>query len=158
MHLINFVAILCDGSTDNSFIEKEVLYLIFTGAETFKPTMKFFEVAVPVDSPDGPGLKHAIFAIFHKHSLESVLGKIVFLSSYGASVNSGKDLGLIRLLQEDFPRISFIWCFSHRLELAIKDALKEFIEPVDTLLLHLFYLYKKLSKKHRELERNPKIA
>ena len=54
-------------------------------------------------------------------------------------------------MQEDFPWISFIWCFSHQLELALKDALKEFIEPVDTSLMHLFYLYKKSSKKHREL-------
>ena len=36
--------------------------------------------------------------------------------------------------------------------MALKDALKEFIEPVDTSLMHLFYLYKKLSKKHRELK------
>ena len=58
----------------------------------------------------------------------------------------------IRLLEEDFPWISFLWCFSHRLELALKDALKEFIEPVDTSLMHLFYLYKKSSKKHQELK------
>ena len=45
------------------------------------------------------------------------------------------------LLQEDFPWISFIWSFSHQLGLALKDALKEFIEPVDTSLMHLFYLY-----------------
>ena len=30
--------------------------------------------------------------------------------------------------------------------------MKEFIEPVDTSLMHLFYLYKKSSKKHRELK------
>ena len=150
LHLVNFIAILCDGSTDNSVIEQEVLYVIFTDPETFKPTMKFFEFVAPTDSQDPPGLKNAIFATFHKHSLESVLSKIVFLSSDGASVNSGKDSGQIRtitrllhsgLLQEDFPWISFIWCFSHQLGLALKDALKEFIEPVDTSLMHLFYLY-----------------
>ena len=152
LHLVNFIAILCDGSTDNSVIEQEVLYVIFTDPETFKPTMKFFEFVAPTDSQDPPGLKNTIFATFHKHSLESVLSKIVFLSSDGASVNSSKDSGLIRLLQEDFPWISFIWCFSHRLELALKDALKEFIKPVDTSLMHLFYLYKKSSKKHQELK------
>ena len=151
-HLVNFIAILCDGSTDNSIIELEVLYVIFTDPETFKPTMKFFEVIARADSQDAPGLKNAIFATFHKHSLESVLSKIVFLSSDGASVNSSKDSELIRLLQEDFPWISFIWCFCHRSELALKGALKAFIEPVDTSLMHLFYLYKKSSKKHQELK------
>ena len=75
--------------------------------------MKFFEVVAPADSQGAPGLKNAMFTTFHKHSLESVLSKIAFLSSDGASVKSGKDSGLIRLLQEDFLWISFIWCFSH---------------------------------------------
>ena len=152
LHLVNFITILCDRSTDNSVIEQEVLYVIFTDPEPFKPTMKFFKVVAPADSQDAPGLKNAIFATFHKHYLESVLSKIVFLSSDGAFVNSDKDSGLIRLLKEDFPWISFVWCFSHRLELALKDALKEFIEPADISLMHLFYLYKKSSKKHRELK------
>ena len=64
LHLVNFIAILCDGSTDNSIIEQEVLYVIFTDPETFKPTMKFFEVVAPADSQDAPGLKTAIFAVF----------------------------------------------------------------------------------------------
>ena len=34
LHLVNFIAILCDGSTDNSVIEQEVLYVIFTDPET----------------------------------------------------------------------------------------------------------------------------
>ena len=97
LHLVNFIAILCDGLTDNNVIEQEVLYVIFTDPETFKPSMTFFEVVTPADSQDAPRLKNAIFATFHKHSLESVLSKIVFLSSDGASVNSGKDSGLIRL-------------------------------------------------------------
>ena len=102
LHLVNFIAILYGRSTDNSIIEQEVLYVIFKDPETFKPTMKFLEVVAPADSQDTAGLKNAIFSIFHKHSLESVLSKIVFLSSDGASVNSCKDSGLIRLLQEDF--------------------------------------------------------
>ena len=54
-------------------------YVIFTDPETFKPTMKFFEVVALADSHDAPRLKNAIFVTFHKQSLESVLSKIVFL-------------------------------------------------------------------------------
>ena len=64
--------------------------------------MKFFKVVAPADSQDAPGLKNAIFATFHKHSLESVLSKIVFLSSDGASVNSGKDLGADQAITRRF--------------------------------------------------------
>ena len=64
LHLVNFIAILCDGSTDNSIIEQEVLYVIFPEPETFKPTMKFFEVVAPADSQDAPGLKNPILQHF----------------------------------------------------------------------------------------------
>ena len=72
----------------------------------------------------------------------------MFLSSDGASVNSRKHSGLIRLIQE-FPWVSFIWCFSHRFEHVLKDSLKSFIDPVDESLLHQFYLYKNSSKKYK---------
>ena len=44
LHLVSFITILCDRSTDNNVIEQGVLYVIFTDPETFKPSMKFFEV------------------------------------------------------------------------------------------------------------------
>ena len=107
---MNLLAILCDGSTDKSITEQEVVYVILTDSE-----------------------------------------KIVFLSSDGASVNCGNS-GLIKLFQEDYPSISFIWCFSHELELAIKDALKEYMELVNTMLTHLYYPYSKSSRKHHKLQ------
>ena len=150
---VNFLAILCDGSTDKSITEQEVVYVIFADPETCKPTMKFFQVISTADSQDAPGLKQGIIDTFKNFSLECVLAKIVFLSSDGASVNCGKHSGLIRLFQEEYPWMSFIWCFSHRLELALKDALKEFMEPVDVTLRHLYYMYTNSSKKHRELKK-----
>ena len=56
------------------------------------------------------------------------------------------------MFQEDYEWICFIWCFSHRLELALKDSLKEFFDCVDESLRHLYYLYKNSSKKLRELK------
>ena len=58
-------------------------------------------------------------------------------------MNSGMKLGLISLLKEDYDWISFVWCFSHRLELGLKGSLDEFIKPLDKSLIHLYYLYKK---------------
>ena len=56
---------------------------------------------------------------------------------------------LIRLFQEDYPWLSFIWYLSHRFEFLLKDTLSEFFEPVDTSLTHLFYLCLNSSKKYR---------
>ena len=73
LHLAHFIAILCDGSTDNSLTQQEILYVIYTDPETFKPTMKFFKVSAPSYNQDAPGLKQAIFTIFRKNMLELVL-------------------------------------------------------------------------------------
>ena len=152
LEFVNFIAVLCDGSTDNSVTEQQVFYFIFVDPETFKLTIKFLEVFTPSDGQDALGSKDAITATFKKHSLESVLEKMVLLGSDGASVNSGKNSGLIKLFQEELPWLSFIWCSSHRLELTLKDALNDYMEPVETSSMHLFYLYKQSSKKHRELK------
>ena len=64
LRVAHFIAILCDGSTDNSITQQAVLYVIYCDPETFKPTMKFFEVAAPSYNQDAPGLKQVIFAIF----------------------------------------------------------------------------------------------
>ena len=151
--MVNFIPVLCDGSTDKSVTEQEVIFVVFVDPEANRPVMKFSHIAAPEKSQDARGLKNAIVSGFKEHGLESALGKMVFLSSDGASVNSGAKSGLIRLFQEEYPWISFIWCFSHRLELSLKDALKEFIEPVETSLRHLYYLYNNSSKKASRTEK-----
>ena len=88
---------------------------------------------------------------FEKFNLFSLLDKVVFLSSDGASVNSEKKSRLISLFCKQNEWMTFIRCFNHKLELALKDSLKDYISPNDELLLHLFNLYKNLSNKHREL-------
>ena len=77
---------------------------------------------------------------------------MVFLASDGASVNIGMKSGLISLLKEDYERISFTWHFSHPLELGLWDSLNKFIKPLDQLLIHLNYLYKKSSKKNARVK------
>ena len=146
---MKFIAILCDGTTDRSITEQEVLYIMFVDPDTLEPKLAFLECLGLESSQDVVGVLDAIKAAFEKYNLSCVLEKIVFLSSDGASVNSGKKSGLIVLLRQEYEWVSFIWCFSHRLELALKDALKVFIKPVDDSLIHLFYLYKNSSKKHR---------
>ena len=74
-----------------------------------------------------------------------------FIGSDGASVNSGKDSGLIKKIQEDQPYVRFLWYFTHQLE-SLKDAMKKYMEPVDESLHHLYYLYENYSKNNRELK------
>ena len=61
--------------------------------------------------------------------------------------------GLISSVRNEFPWVGFIWCFAHRLELALKDVLKEWMDPITTCLQNLYYLNEKSSKKFRELKK-----
>ena len=149
---VNFIGILCDGSVDSSVNEQEVIYVTFTDPDTQNPTLKFLHVVSPEIGQDAAGLKEAIKYAFEINGLENAMDKIVFFASDGASVNSGKESGLVRKLQEDYEWIVFLWCFSHRLELAIKEATKDYFEAVDESLRHLYYLHERSSKKHRELK------
>ena len=84
--------------------------------------------------------------------MTDAIQKIVFFGSDGTNTNSGLKTGLTTKLKDDISWIQFIWCVSHRLELSMKDALKEFMKPADDSLVHLYYLFKKSSKKLSQLK------
>ena len=130
---VNFIAILCDGNINASITELEVVF--FVDPDSMQPTLEFFECLGLGSSQDTTGIFDAIIAAFQRHDLSSLLQIINFLSSDAASVNSGHKSGLISPLCEDLKWATFIWCFSHRLELALKDGLKMYTSPVDKSLI-----------------------
>ena len=95
---VNFIAILCDGTTDRSITEQEVIYIMFVDPDTMESKLIFFECLGLESSQDAGGVLDAIKAAFEQHKLSSIMDKIILLSSNGASVNSGKKSGLIALL------------------------------------------------------------
>ena len=90
-----FFSLLCDGSTDHSITEQEVVYIAYCNPKTFELCLKYFYLASPKDSQDAQGLKQCIFDALKKHKVGDMIPKIMFLSSDGALVNSGKYSGLI---------------------------------------------------------------
>ena len=150
---VNFIAILCDGTTDTSITEQEVIYIFFIDPDTMKPTLSFFECLRLEDSQDANSIFDAIKAALEKHNLLSLLEKLIFLPSDGTSVNIGEKSGPVTLFSEQDEWITFIRSFCHCLELALKDALKEYTSPVDESLMHLFCLYKNSSKKTRKAKK-----
>ena len=78
--------------------------------------------------------------------------KLVGVGTDGAASNIATS-GLKGLVEGRLGWIFWMWCLAHRLELAIKDALKgTCFDLVDEMLLRLYYLYEKSPKKCRELE------
>ena len=73
-----------------------------------KLLLTFFECLELESSQDVNGILDAIKVAFEKFSISSLLNKEVFLSSDGASVNSGKKSGLISLFREQNEWMTFI--------------------------------------------------
>jgi hypothetical protein len=86
-------------------------------------------------------------------SRESVLGTgempvLVGGGTDGASVNIGEHNGLKAKMQQELPWLFWAWCYSHRLELACKDAFcSPLFKDITDILCRLFYLYHKSPKK-----------
>ena len=147
----NFVSILCDGSTDKAVIEMECIYVLYVDPDTFTPVCSFFKLEDPL-SQEATGIFNAIKKAFTDNGVEELLERVFFLGSDGASVNSSGVKVLIMHFRVAYPWVVFVRCLSHRLELTIKHGLKDIMEPIDTCLRNLYYLYKKSSKKTRELK------
>ena len=59
-------------------------------------------------SQDASGIYEAIKKAFTEVGLETCLDKIIFLALDGAAVNTGLKNGLIKLIQDDRPCVSFV--------------------------------------------------
>ena len=70
--------------------------------------------------------------------------KLIGVGCDGANVNMGTTGGLKGLLTETMPWVVVFWCLAHRLELALRDVLRQtFFVHVDEMLLRAYYLYPK---------------
>ena len=148
----NFIAIMTDGTTDAAVSEQEVIYLSYLDPDEFEPRTTFFRLQQLHGGQDADILMNAIRDAFQINGMTNEFQKLVFFGSDGTNTNSGLKTGLITKLKNEIPWIQFIWCISHRLELSMKDALEKFINPVDESLRHLYYLFKKSSKKLSQLK------
>ena len=146
----NFISVLCDGSTDSAIIGKECIYMLHVDPDTFSSTLSLFSLKSPT-SQDAEGILQAIKSALEEKGLDELWEKLVFLCTDGASVNSGLKSGLIKQIKDKIPWVAFMWCLSQRLELALKDALSNWMNQINKCLTNLFYLYKNSSKKLREV-------
>ena len=79
--------------------------------------------------------------------------KMIGLGCDGTNANIGSRNGLKGYLTEDIPWFIVSCCLAHRLELSVKDALKDtFLKEIDELLLQVYYVYEKSPKKCHELK------
>ena len=146
-----FFSIMCDGSTDASVTEKELVYVHFVNDKTGDVQSNFF-CLTDVKHATAQGLKDGLDEIFADVDM-SLKGNLICVCADGASVNMGAKKGLVALLRNDeMPWLIGMHCLNHRLELAAKNAFEDtYLNEITDMLLSTYYVYEKSPKRLREL-------
>ncbi|CAB3993296.1 zinc finger 862-like [Paramuricea clavata] len=138
-----FFSLLIDGSTDKSNADNEATLVVWFDPED-----------IEVESLDGDNVDDEAIdpGVVSRVTNTNSNRKLVGIGTDGASSNVAAR-GLKGLVEQKLPWIFWMWCLAHRLELAIKDALRgTFFDSIDEMLLRLYYVYEKSPKKCIELE------
>ncbi len=147
-----FFSLQADASVDAGNIELELYLILYFDALTEDGIVhvrsKFFS-ARHLGSGTGEGLFESLKTAVEYMDVVDRKTKMIGFGCDGASANMA-DGGLKGLLKREFPWIFVFWCLAHRLELAVKDALKStFFSVIDD---RMYYIYEKSPKKCRALE------
>ena len=103
-------------------------------------------------SGNAEGLHECFGRALSYMGIDDVPHKLIGFGCDGTNVNIG-ERALKGLLQAHKPWLVVCWCMAHRLELAIKDALRgTFFSTIDEQLMRAYYLYAKSPKKCRDLQ------
>ena len=154
-----FMAVLGDGTTDSSITEQEMFFLRTCNAGEVSES---FAAVKQVEKGNAAGIHEALqSSVSSPEHLQipwnEFASKLVALGSDGASVMTGHRSGLAALLKQSQPAIVIIHCFAHKLELSFKDAVKKtklHEKAVGTLLMGLYYFYKKSALNRSMLKRS----
>ena len=134
---------LNDGSSNTSVSEKQLVYVLFL--ENGFPNIKFVitENEKNVKNANAEGILDCIKESFHRLGIADIYKRIVGLNVDEASVNTGRFTGLGARMKEKTPWLEVIHCFSHRLELALKDAFRQSpaFKSIESLITNLCNLY-----------------
>ena len=147
-----FFSLQADSSTDTGNTENELFLVLYFDPHSTDGKVhvrdRFFTVR-HLGSGTASGLLECLRRALQYMNITDWQQKIIGLGCDGCSANMG-ERGLRGLLQQSLPWVVVFWCLAHRLELSLKDALKNtFFSSVDELLLQVYYVYEKSPKKSR---------
>ena len=154
LHSSDYFSAYCDGSTDRSNSEKEIVMVRVL--VDYYPRIKFLKLVEPPNTK-GTGIFQAIGNAFEDFGFteSKYTKKMIGFGSDGANVMMGERQGVITLLKEEGHAlwVLSVWCLTHRLELAVKDCFKDtYMDVVTEVLTLVYYFYKGAAKRHREVQ------
>lgn len=115
----------------------------------------FLDLVELTDGVDAECIYNSMMASLHKAGIDDDFLKthLISIATDGAAVLTGKASGLVVRLKEKFPNVQSVHCLAHRLELAVKDALKDSAgtNQFEFFISKLYSLYNQSSRNARLL-------
>jgi hypothetical protein len=146
-----FFSLTIDGASDISGTEQESIYVHWCDKGVRR--QRFVEFVSP-QSTSSQDIYDAVAGVLVSHDIDQ--NKMVGVTTDGASNMMGCKRGFSTLLKNNIPDLVAIHCIVHRLELSVKDSVKvvqkQMYDKSMTLLIGLYYLYKRSSKQKKHLE------
>lgn len=160
----HFISILSDGSQARKTNDEKELILVRTERNGLPVyfVVSLLEMA-SLGGTDANSIKAAIDGVFHSAEdddscngripLTDYRTKVVSVTSDGASVNLGVYNGVLTQMKRERDWLVTIHCVNHRLELALKDAVKAFkpFDEVDRFYQDVWSLLKNSGKLKSEV-------
>jgi hypothetical protein len=138
-----FLSFMCDESTDSAITEECMIFL--RSAKGGKINTYFLAIE-SLERANAENIYKTLYNSFESNlnlKKMDITKKLVGMATDGAAVLQGVRTGVAARMREDQPAIQVIHCMAHRLELALKDVLKNQPESkkVDTFLLNIYLFY-----------------
>lgn len=147
-----FCSITIDGATDISGEEQESMFVHFCHKGRIHNRFLSFMSPATTSSDD---IYNSVCSTLVKCQID--IKKVVGTTTDGASNMMGTKKGFTQLMKKTSPDLIATHCLAHRLELAIKDAMKgkekQKYDRLMTFLLGLYYFYKKSPKQRKLLQK-----
>ena len=156
---VKYFSLLLNGSTDAVNVDNELLLAVWFDKDghskrvcTRTSYLKISKLSAASALGLFGVLKEALQGLGIREINKEECTKLVGIGTDGASANVA-NAGLKGLVEKELPWVFWMWCLAHRLELAIKDALKQTsFDLIDDMLLRLYLLYENSPKRCRQLE------
>ena len=148
--MAKYHSVLQNGSIETSVSKQELICVLFLYKG--QPVLKCLSIENPPVA-DVQYLVECIKEAFHRIGITDLFSHLYGLKVDGASVKLGVHKGVTNLLRDASPWLIAIHCFNHRVELAATDAFENsFFEDINKMLVFLYYLYQKSSKRLQALK------
>ena len=158
----HYLSVICDGSTDLTVVEQEVVMVRYIDLTTCRPVTRLAAL-IELEHPHADGVYTAL-----KDGLRRVISEqpedtlrlcthganIVCRNFDGAAVMMGARNGVKAKLVRDYPCAVVIHCVAHKLELGILDAVKAvpYLAEFEASIKEIFKMYWYSPKRQRELK------